>query len=1375
MKSLLFTASIVAVGAGIQALANGPDLPPWGQRLGWTLVHSTWQLALIALVASLLDALFRRQSPRVRYACGVLCLFAMPVISAATWATIQVPNAPPPRASASSPDATTSPDASFVPLPGGTEVSSAPAVRIPQELVTDPNQYEPPQSPAPSVSLPMASEPPRVAASWSMPWQQAIDAWLRPILFAWLAGVAICALRPIVGLWTQRRLQRQGLSPVAADITRLMADLSRRMNVSPLVRIAESALVSTPMVVGYLRPVILLPASVLTGLAPAELQSLLAHELAHVRRHDWIVNSLQVMLETVLFYHPAAWWLSHRVRCERELCCDDLALAVTGDGAAYGRMLLSLEQLRCHATPALAATGGDLVYRVRRLLPAHVRPATGGLGWSIGSLLSGLSAVVLLALLTAISTEAQQSKPNEPKPPIPLVVTPGPVDATSIATPNEQNSILRGRVVMEDGKGIPADLKVQSRVTGSNFAENPRDVAVDKQGSFQIPIRSDAEFVRIYATSTAAAPASSPRIDVRNGLPADPVTITMPRGRTVRLLLAGEQGLTPESGTARVRIRNVFEPDLGTFPVRPGGILDIPHCPDDPVQIDLLMPGFEEQRIHRRLLGDQPIGIDIRSTPAVRLRLVNSQKQPIAGASVRLYSRVRAGSFLRPRMQWGDGPIWATSDAQGQVALTTLCLMDPVPTNIPGPADYAFRIDVAGMAPYFIGDVRAGSDLGTIELSEALTVQGEIVPTPNQPERVSVQWRQATIAQGATTGKGDWQLARLEDIGGRQVLKLGGLRSGPLDLFVTFSDPSVPESQPIGTRRQLQFHGQLTGSSTGLKITGESILPGDSNLTAVRGSLFPIDDESRANLPPRAIHQLVEAPLSKGPPQPAALQMMIYWSHTAPIKHSMGFGDWRLFVLQNGVVFVPGHFNDEAGAIHKLTEAELSELLAQFDKHAERWKTRPPVKVPEQGGWRHGQDVVSYTRDGKTSTLETWDGTGQDDDADVIEIRRVMEQVITEAKFGGRQKIDEYRALANLALKSSFGDAAPLVEGDWCNATIRTDGTREMTFGRTSDRTRVSMVHPVGGPPYVEYVEVAETRRVVQLPDVPKTPVAAKLKRQWSVFGRVVDDKGEPVRGAHVWASTGIGSLRVTGQAETDAEGRYEFDFGPGVFLSKGPQLQAATIMARKPDHFEKNLSRQGDLLMAVTLPEKLSWGKHTNDDVILPDAPRRVDFVLVPAARLAGTLVDDNGRPLVGYSIALTGEDLPPSSSVMGSCTTDDKGRFELREIPTGYKFQILVEPKKREPPWNAWASQPFDFRISPGDEFFVREADREVAANRFELQVKGSGVNWKQALKTAAASQTLEPTGDYLTSPSRLHAATLRLTLSPREETDTPNLKKP
>ena len=121
----------------------------------------------------------------------------------------------------------------------------------------------------------------------------------------------------------------------------------RRLHIAPHRSAAASRpRVDVPTVIGWLKPVVLLPASALAGLSPNQVEAILAHELAHIRRHDYLVNLLQTLVETLLFYHPAVWWLSRRIRAERENCCDDLAVSLCGDPVAYAAALAELEDLR---------------------------------------------------------------------------------------------------------------------------------------------------------------------------------------------------------------------------------------------------------------------------------------------------------------------------------------------------------------------------------------------------------------------------------------------------------------------------------------------------------------------------------------------------------------------------------------------------------------------------------------------------------------------------------------------------------------------------------------------------------------------------------------------------------------------------------------------------------------------------------------------------------------------------------------------------------------------------------------------------------------------------------------------------------------------
>src|SRR5262249_12856796 len=161
------------------------------------------------------------------------------------------------------------------------------------------------------------------------------DVVVRGIAFAWLVGVSLLIARMAGGLWRVRVLHRDALALPPSTWKTSCQRLARRIGLRYAVHVVESLDVDVPTVVGWMRPVILLPIAAIAALTPAQVEAILAHELAHIRRHDYVVNFLQTIAETLLFYHPAVWWVSRRIRAEREHCCDDVAVNVCGDAVGY--------------------------------------------------------------------------------------------------------------------------------------------------------------------------------------------------------------------------------------------------------------------------------------------------------------------------------------------------------------------------------------------------------------------------------------------------------------------------------------------------------------------------------------------------------------------------------------------------------------------------------------------------------------------------------------------------------------------------------------------------------------------------------------------------------------------------------------------------------------------------------------------------------------------------------------------------------------------------------------------------------------------------------------------------------------------------------
>lgn len=265
-----------------------------------------------------------------------------------------------------------------------------------------------PHASAAIAAAPPAAQPPLPLVPARVPLNPAalatVRVWALPL---WACGVIILSLRLLLAYSQIARIRRRG-RPADELILTALERLSSRMGIGRRARVLISEWTGSPCLVGWLQPVILLPISALSGLTPQQLDAVLAHELAHIRRHDYLVNWLQMIIETLLFYHPAVWWISRRIRQERELCCDDLAIAASRDAVCYARALTALEKLRAAApAPALRAADGSLLYRIQRIAGAAAHPYAP----------SRASAAVALALACAFGiglhfTRAQ----NQPSP-----------------------------------------------------------------------------------------------------------------------------------------------------------------------------------------------------------------------------------------------------------------------------------------------------------------------------------------------------------------------------------------------------------------------------------------------------------------------------------------------------------------------------------------------------------------------------------------------------------------------------------------------------------------------------------------------------------------------------------------------------------------------------------------------------------------------------------------------------------------------------------------------------------------------------------------------------------------------------------------------
>ena len=309
--------------------------------LGWALLHSVWQGALAALI--LAAALFSFRSARARYACACLSMLAVLAAFAFTFVRLQPHNKQDPK---------------------------------PTHLVI-PTVFD----------SQFAAE-----AAAGFHFAEALP-WIVPF---WIASVILFHLHSIAGWIAARLLRRRGVCRAPDPWPERFNQLRVRIQLSKHVSLLETCMAEVPLVIGYLRPVILVPVGLLAAMPASQVEAILLHELAHVRRLDYVVNLFQRLVEGFLFYHPAIWWISGVIRSERENCCDDLVVAASGNAHAFAAALASLEETRTAAQQAaLAATGGNLIRRIHRLL---YQPK----GYAFAPLFSsGIVALVIAGTLAA--------------------------------------------------------------------------------------------------------------------------------------------------------------------------------------------------------------------------------------------------------------------------------------------------------------------------------------------------------------------------------------------------------------------------------------------------------------------------------------------------------------------------------------------------------------------------------------------------------------------------------------------------------------------------------------------------------------------------------------------------------------------------------------------------------------------------------------------------------------------------------------------------------------------------------------------------------------------------------------------------------------
>ena len=315
-------------------------IPEWVERLGWVLLHFVWQGLLIGVVSWMGMIFLKKSSAQSRYLLLCAALLSCILTPCITW--IILAN----KSHRNTPVANLSSESIQTNVTSGSTLTTT-------EITS-------------TGSVQGFSH----SSGWTLKNLESLVAPRLPYLVTiWGVGVIFLSLRLLYGWIQLRRLFASGVPVADRTWGERLHLLSEKMGIRGPITLLESILIEVPTVIGWMQPVILVPVTFLTGLPSDQIEAILAHELAHIQRHDYFVNLIQIAVETLLFYHPVVWWISKSIREERENCCDDIALRVVGDKAVYVSALAALEESRSLPMAiTMSVAGGSLLQRIKRII-----------------------------------------------------------------------------------------------------------------------------------------------------------------------------------------------------------------------------------------------------------------------------------------------------------------------------------------------------------------------------------------------------------------------------------------------------------------------------------------------------------------------------------------------------------------------------------------------------------------------------------------------------------------------------------------------------------------------------------------------------------------------------------------------------------------------------------------------------------------------------------------------------------------------------------------------------------------------------------------------------------------------------------------------
>lgn len=614
-------------------------------------------------------------------------------------------------------------------------------------------------------------------------------AWATAAAWGWLVGAGLMLVRVVVRLGGSYRLQRRARPLEKGAASRIVDDLRARLGIRRPIRVLVVDGLGSPAVAGLLWPVVLVPASLLTDLPPQALMPILAHELAHVRRYDVLVNLVQMLIEAVLFFNPAVWWISRQVRFEREACCDALAANLTGEPARYAHSLvawaerlLEMPGLSPAGVTAFADGGGrPLLDRARRLLVPGYRPElkvswaallaavlVGG-GLFIGLLQGTRTAVALAAEVLSAEQRMEQ-----------LVEGQGEYAPLSTQPVRAESTVVEGVIRTEDGEALTGPVRFISHSESPGHTTQKSHRSNGAEYSLQLQAGS----VLIQADAEGYAPVNLGPIRAKPGETVEGFDILLKRGVQARLQLLDESDRPVDDaiveGGMSLSGGHSWRPLPGPNET---GIVALNHLGAGTYVIRITADGYEPSERRLEFAPDQTVRWVLARAKLTKGIILDVDGKPVADASLRLFARVVNGETKDLRA-W-DGDVLAVTDDQGRFTLDRLR----------SDCEYVLLVETPDAHRQIVHGVRAGREGFEIRLEPAIVVRGKVI---GDLGKLTVRDGRSLASYSQTVSIGNHSHGSmasplpLEVRGGEATFEIADLLPGRLDFTVAASQISVP-------------------------------------------------------------------------------------------------------------------------------------------------------------------------------------------------------------------------------------------------------------------------------------------------------------------------------------------------------------------------------------------------------------------------------------------------------------------------------------------------------------------------------------------------------------------------------------------------------